>query len=115
MDIQTLLNHNNIHSSPAAERFYRLQLQQSLRQPNFNRPPSFSTQSIGFRNPRAHELTRDEKLEIRTLRKYNKWSYITLAKETHHTYRQVQQACQQPLTPQKKVNHFFLPYFLSSL
>lgn len=68
--------------SPAAERHARL-LQQRQRQ---NRAP---------------ELTRDEKIEIRGLRKYTNWGYKQIADATQKTVRQVQWACNGPLTPQK--------------
>jgi len=103
MNVTALLNHaRNAHDSPAAERFYRLQLQQSLRQPILHRSPAFQPRP---EKPREPELTRDQRLEIRTLRKYNRWSYITLARETGHTVQQVQKACTGPLTPKKKGTH----------
>ncbi|KAK0710873.1 hypothetical protein B0H67DRAFT_452812, partial [Lasiosphaeris hirsuta] len=90
MQIQALLNTTNIHNSPCVERFYRLNTS-IQRRPS---QPSFKTYS--------KVLTRDEKLEIRTLRRHNKWSYITIAKATGKTVRQVQDALGGPLTPRRR-------------
>jgi len=59
-----------------------------------------------MRAPKSQELSRDDKIEIRTLRKYNGWDYMTIAKATGKTYRQVQDAITGPLTPQK-VSSFY--------
>ncbi|KAK3363914.1 hypothetical protein B0T25DRAFT_55699 [Lasiosphaeria hispida] len=93
MQIQALLNTTNIHNSPCIERFYRLNttLQRPIQQPSF---PTHATHS--------KDLTRDEKIEIRTLRKHNNWSYITIAKATGKTVRQVQGALSGPLTPRRR-------------
>ena len=98
MDLQALLNNTNLHNSPTAERFYRLQVQRQKKgleplKPTISRPKP---------GPRSHKLSRDEKIEIRTLRKYNKWDYITIAKATGKSYFQVEKAYQGPVTPQKQ-------------
>lgn len=100
MKIAALLNNSNLHNSPTAERFYRLRLQQATRRPNFHRPPVFTPTP---EKPRAKELSRDEKIEIRALRKYTKCSESTISQLTGHSERQVQLALNGPLTPQKKV------------
>ncbi|KAK3985964.1 hypothetical protein QBC44DRAFT_334189 [Cladorrhinum sp. PSN332] len=92
MEINTLVNHTNIHDSPSAERYYRLQLQQ-----NIPIPPQLQ------RNPtKAKDLTRDQRLQIRALRQHTDWDYFQIAKKTGFTFAQVQYACHSPLTPQKK-------------
>lgn len=92
MDIHALLNHD----SPSTQRFNRLQKDRSLRQPTL-------TNTADFPPPRtrAPELTRDQKIEMRTLRTHNKWTYSTIAKATGHTIGQVRLALTGPLTPQK--------------
>lgn len=50
---------------------------------------------------RSSELTRDEKIEIRTLHTYARWSYPRIAQALGKTQRQVQLACTTPLTPRK--------------
>lgn len=92
MNINSLVNHSQVHDSPTAERFYRLQLQRQ-------KPPNLQL-------PRSKELTRDQKVEIRTLRKYNGWEYSTIRKATGYTERQIQKAINGPLTPRKaRGNH----------
>lgn len=90
MDIHALLNHD----SPSTQRFNRLQKDRSLRQPTL-------TNTADFPPPRtrAPELTRDQKIEMRTLRTHNKWTYSTIAKATGHTIGQVRLALTGPLTP----------------
>jgi len=93
MDIRALINsnNNNIHTSPCAQRFYQLQLRQQapLRGPVLR----------GLRH--STPLTRDQKLEIRTLHNYAKWDYLTIAQATGKTFHQVQDALTGPLTPKK--------------
>lgn len=48
-----------------------------------------SIQRLLFRATKASNLTRDEKLEIRALRKYAKWTYAHIADVTRHTQHQV--------------------------
>jgi len=81
MDIQSLLNPTP--SSPSIQRQIRL------------------FQHKQQRAKRANELSRDEKIEVRALRKYTNFTYDEIAYATHHTVRQVQSACTNPLTPQK--------------
>ncbi|KAI0838295.1 hypothetical protein F5Y06DRAFT_296838 [Hypoxylon sp. FL0890] len=51
---------------------------------------------------RAKELTRDDKLTVRTLRKYfPELTYIQLSQKTGFTARQIQDALHGPLTPKK--------------
>lgn len=50
---------------------------------------------------RSTDLTRDQRIEIRALRKYMKLSYEEIAAKTPFSYRQIQRACQGPVTPQK--------------
>jgi hypothetical protein len=90
MNIHNVINTTQIHNSPCAERFYRLQIERQLQPKRL------------FKRPRADELTRDEKIEIRALRKHNKWDFHTLARATGKTYRQVERACKGPLTPRKQ-------------
>jgi len=51
---------------------------------------------------RSKELTRDQRLEIRTLHFKAGWTYEVIAANTPYTYRQIQWACNSPLTPQKR-------------
>src|SRR6185437_12002212 len=81
MDIQSLLNPTP--SSPSVQRQIRL------------------LQHKHQRAKRANELSRDEKIEVRALRKYTNFTYDEIAHATHHTVRQVQLAYITPLTPQK--------------
>ena len=53
------------------------------------------------RREKRADLSRDEKIEIRTLRKHTQWTYEEIARVTAHTPRQVQVACNSPLTPKK--------------
>lgn len=64
-----------------------------------------STRRLLFRADKASDLTRDEKLEIRALRKYAHWTYAHIAVVTSYTQRQVQTACTEPLTPRKRRHH----------
>src|SRR6185437_10026186 len=80
-----LVNHSQIHSSPSAERFYRLQCQRIQK----------------AKRKRSTELSRDEKVELRAFRKHLGWDYYQIAQATGKTVRQVQNACTGPLTPQK--------------
>ena len=50
---------------------------------------------------RATELSRDQRIEIRALRKYTSWTYEEIVAATPYTYRQVQRALRGPLLPQK--------------
>jgi hypothetical protein len=43
-------------------------------------------------------LTRDQKIEIRTLRNHLEWDYFTIARATGKTFRQVQDVLTGPLT-----------------
>jgi uncharacterized protein YnzC (UPF0291/DUF896 family) len=90
MNITALINHHNVHNSPSAERFYRLQLSRN------GRTPTELT-----RRHKAADLTRDEKVEIRALRRHAKWPYSRIVEATGKTFQQVQDACSGPLTPQK--------------
>ncbi|KAK0674480.1 hypothetical protein QBC41DRAFT_973 [Cercophora samala] len=100
MDIHSLLNHTTttIHTTPAAVRFYLLRSSDDAHH-HRRRPPEPHPRN---RNPRAKELTRDEKLEIRTLRNRAGWSYRQISDSTGKTVRQVQDALAGPLTPRKK-------------
>jgi hypothetical protein len=51
---------------------------------------------------RSKELTRDQKVEVRTLKKYLDYTNGEIASRTGYTYRQVQQALYGPLTPKKQ-------------
>ena len=54
------------------------------------------------KRPKARELTRDQRIEIRALRKIG-WTYtqILLHPAFPFTHRQIQRACEGPPTPQK--------------
>ncbi|KAK4042963.1 hypothetical protein C8A01DRAFT_44033 [Parachaetomium inaequale] len=94
MDVRALVNNNNIHASPCAQRFYQLQLRQQAYDTVY-RGPVFR----GLRH--STPLTRDQKLEIRTLRNHAKWDYMTIAQATGKTFHQVQDALTGPLTPKR--------------
>lgn len=64
-----------------------------------------SVRRLLFKRFKSKDLTRDERVEIRALRKYADWTYAQIAKATKHTQRQVQTACSGPLTPQKHRSH----------
>ena len=51
--------------------------------------------------PRANEVSRDEKVGIRALHQYTGLTYEKIANRTGHTQRQVQYAITSQLTPQK--------------
>ncbi|KAK3362200.1 hypothetical protein B0T24DRAFT_432486 [Lasiosphaeria ovina] len=90
MQLQALLNAtNNIHNSPCVERFYRLQTRPSIKQPLLQR------------SPRSAELSRDEKLQIQTLRTHTGMSKKAIARKLGKTYIQVRHALRTPVTPQK--------------
>lgn len=92
MDIRALINNNNnIHTTPAAQRFYHLQLQRAAR------PLGPVLRGLRHSTP----LTRDDKVEIRALRKHCKWDYFKIAQATGKTFHQVQDALTGPMTPQK--------------
>ncbi|KAK4095742.1 hypothetical protein N658DRAFT_100377 [Parathielavia hyrcaniae] len=80
MDIRALVNNCNIHASPTAVRFYQLQQQRQARDA-IQRGPVLR----GLRH--STPLTRDEKIEIRTLRKHAKWDYSTIAKQLNRCGR----------------------------
>ena len=63
--------------------------------PSLPRPPLTPVKQ------RAKELDRDTRLRIQTLREYAHWSYADIAQAVGVTRRQVQWACEGPLTPQK--------------
>ena len=94
MDIRALVNNSDIHRSPCAQRFYQLQLQRRA-QDTIQRGPVLR----GLRH--STPLTRDEKLQIRTLRNDAKWDYLTIAQATGKTFHQVQDALTGPLTPRR--------------
>jgi hypothetical protein len=50
---------------------------------------------------RSNDLTRDQRIEIKALRKYANWTYEEISAKTGHSIRQVQRACDGPVTPQK--------------
>ncbi len=90
IDIEALVNRLPTHKSPAAERFYRLQLQRT-------------GQEIAILNPRSQELSRDDQLQIRGIREATGWSYWVIAHKSQgkYTARQAQLACEGPVTPRK--------------
>lgn len=47
-------------------------------------------------------LTRDQRVEIRALCKYAGLSYEQIFRITPYTFRQIQTACTQPVTPRKR-------------
>lgn len=47
------------------------------------------------------QLTRDERLRVRVLFFDAGWSYNDIAKHTQYTHRQIQYACNNPVTPQR--------------
>ncbi|OTA89089.1 hypothetical protein M434DRAFT_14783 [Hypoxylon sp. CO27-5] len=51
---------------------------------------------------RQPNLSRDEKIEIRALRKYTDYTLFEIAKKTNHSARQVQWALTGPVTPKKR-------------
>jgi ketohexokinase/beta-glucosidase len=91
MDIRALVNHSNSYSSPAAERFYRLQALR-IAQPQWPKTTP---------KPRAKEVSRDQKIEARALRNHCNWSYSRISEVLGLTPKQVQDAVKGPLTPQK--------------
>ncbi|KAK0732613.1 hypothetical protein B0T21DRAFT_412779 [Apiosordaria backusii] len=97
MDIPSLLNHtNHLHSTPQAQRFYYLHSTRHTHRRAFSPPESHP------RQPKAKPLTRDDKLEIRTLRKHCKWTYQQISQTTGKTIHQVQDALRGNLTPRKR-------------
>ena len=54
---------------------------------------------------RATELSKNQRLQIRTLRQHAKFSYKEIAKTLGIIQRQIQIACAGPITPQKKKSH----------
>lgn len=54
------------------------------------------------KRPRFTYLTRDQRIEIRALREYARLSYEEIFRITPYTFRQIQTACTQPLTPRKR-------------
>ncbi|KAL2173346.1 uncharacterized protein P884DRAFT_319314 [Thermothelomyces heterothallicus CBS 202.75] len=80
MDIYTLLNSkSDIYDSPTAQRFYYLQVKKTgIKHPGPDLHIRHST-----------PLSRDEKIEIRALRKYCKMDYLSIAQATGKTYHQV--------------------------
>lgn len=93
MQISALVNYNtDLHDSPTAQRFYRLRTQGQIR------PIGPVLRGLQHSRP----LTRDEKIEIRALRKHCKWDYFKIAQVTGKTTRQVQDAITGPLTPRHK-------------
>jgi hypothetical protein len=85
MNITALINHNNLHDSTSAQRFYRLQAGRN------GRSPTELT-----RQYKAPDATCDETIEIRALRRHAKWSYSRIAEAVRKTQRQVQEACTGP-------------------
>lgn len=76
-----------------------------IRTPSEGPPPPLqpSSPAAPLTRPRRHpELTRDQKIEVRALRKYAKMKYEDIAKATGFSMRQVQHACNSPPTPQRK-------------
>ncbi|KAK3692983.1 hypothetical protein B0T22DRAFT_32285 [Podospora appendiculata] len=65
-------------------------------------PPSAPGPSTPVRKPYPKHLTRDQRIEIRALRNYAKWTYDQIAAVTPYTHRQIQGACTGPLSPKKK-------------
>ena len=60
--------------------------------------------SLLHKRYRVTELTRDQRIEIRALRKYQKLRYEDIASITGFTQQQVQRACSEdlPVTPRKR-------------
>ena len=95
MQLTALLNTtNSIHNSPTAERFYRLQTSR-LRRLDLS-PASGSTRQ---RKNKSHELTRDERLKIKSLYEFGGFNYREIVRRTGHSYNQVRYACNNPVTP----------------
>ena len=67
-------------------------------------PASPSIQRQLRRAKRAKELSRDDKIAIRTLYFIAEWSRQNIAEKLEKTPRQVQLALQGPLTPRKNKN-----------
>ncbi|OTA93376.1 hypothetical protein M434DRAFT_31004 [Hypoxylon sp. CO27-5] len=89
-----------------AEEMARLQQNPQVREPLANLSRSKVNR---LRDPnripqkRAKPLTRDDKFQVRTLKKYFPGlTYIQLAQKTGFTARQVQAALHGPLTPKKR-------------
>ncbi|KAI1826570.1 hypothetical protein F4861DRAFT_66119 [Xylaria intraflava] len=51
---------------------------------------------------RAKNLSREQRIEVKTLREVYKWSYAEIAAKLGYTQRQVQTACSKPTTPKKR-------------
>lgn len=95
MDVTAILNHYR-EESPAAERAYRRNAQRRALQ-------ELPTQVN--RAPRSPDLTRDDKVGIRAIRKATGWPYPKIAEKMNKTQRQVQVALEGPVTPQKSRSH----------
>ncbi|KAK4194424.1 hypothetical protein QBC40DRAFT_135399, partial [Triangularia verruculosa] len=87
MEIEALVNHNDIHNSPSAERFYRLQLARQQR-PHWH-----------LKTHRAPELPREQKIRIRALREDAHMGYEAIRQVTSASIKQIQYALTTPLTP----------------
>ncbi|KAK4640916.1 hypothetical protein QC761_0096860 [Podospora bellae-mahoneyi] len=86
MEINALINHNDIDTSPTAERFYRLQLARQQR-PHWH-----------LKAHRAPELPRKQKIQICALREYAYMSYAAMREATGASDKQIQYALTTPLT-----------------
>ncbi|KAK4165288.1 hypothetical protein QBC43DRAFT_315640 [Cladorrhinum sp. PSN259] len=95
MKIDSLLNHDNTHDTPSAERFYRLQLQ------HIPSPPLLSGEEP--------ELSRDDKITIRTLQNRLNWPPETIAQNTGHTLTRVIEACKPSPPPRPSPSPSSLP------
>ncbi|KAI1467676.1 uncharacterized protein F4812DRAFT_430477 [Daldinia caldariorum] len=68
-----------------------------------NRRPHWRYRDPNSIKRKAPELTRDQRLEIRVLKKYHpELTYMDLSKWTGYTYHQVQRALTGPLSPRKR-------------
>ncbi|KAK4664773.1 uncharacterized protein QC763_0074200 [Podospora pseudopauciseta] len=87
MEFNALIDHNDIHTSPTAERFYRIQLARQQR-PHWH-----------LNAHRAPELPREQNIRTRALREDAHMSCAATREATGASDKQIQYALTTPLTP----------------
>ncbi|KAK6958461.1 hypothetical protein Daesc_001262 [Daldinia eschscholtzii] len=88
---------------PAENLVERQQNPRVLEPINTNRRPHWRYRDPNSIKHKAPELTRDQRHEIRVLKKYHpELTYLDLSKWTGYTYSQVQRALTGPLSPRKR-------------
>ena len=63
---------------------------------------SIPTPKTPTRQTRRAELSRDDRIRVQTLHRYANWTYGQIAAKLDISYRQVQYAATNPVTPQKR-------------